>query len=77
MFAARCGVENFSAVRLQGMWIRLEVAPLYIQAVQTIEGGTLTTPSQKILQMAAVLSAMGSAQATRPRWACGSSRFDV
>jgi hypothetical protein len=39
---------------------------LYILAVQTIEGGTLTTPSHKILQMAAVLSAMGSAQATPP-----------
>jgi hypothetical protein len=56
---------------------RLKAAPLYISAVQTIEGGALTTPSHKNLQLAAVLSAMGSAQATSPRWASGSSRFDV
>lgn len=46
---------------------RLKVAPSHILALQTIEGGTLTTLSHKLLQMmAAVLSAMGSAQATPP-----------
>jgi hypothetical protein len=46
---------------------RLKVAPAHILALQTIEGGTLTTLSHKLLQMmATVLSAMGLAQATPP-----------